>query len=193
MHTYTHLRLNYELVVHADDNSPEAAAVLRVTEPARIRARLSDVVDQGAIDLRTGLARPEHVLLRMANQSLVADCLAELNEYLLRPELHTSVVVKSMDLLINLVQMTLEANVLFQVSTVSSGNLRRKKRHGGDDEDDGHDRLTLGSLSARVEVNLGQGVRGAGGSLSMAFSRPELRVVLDESLRDAAQIVAASR
>ena len=156
----------------------------------RVLHILSDIVESGPNDLATGSARPEHLLVRMANQSVLADMLTALHEYLLRPELLTSVVVREGDILfrIDLHARILSVDATFTVSTVQ-GQTRLESRSISSTSAT-MSRLELGKLSGKATVEL---TNSNGGNCTFEFGRPELNFVADEQLRATAEIIAAQR
>ncbi len=106
------------------------------------------------------------------HQSILADMLSSLHEYLLRPALLTSVVVSTLSLSLDFEHLQLVADATFTVSTVNGAGPR----------------LVLGSLQGSTTVTMGP-IR----DLVFDFRRPSLQMVLDADLRRAAGAIAEQR
>lgn len=172
-----------------------------VTEPDQVRAVLRDLVlDEGSDDLYHGTPKPLHLLVRMANQSIVADMIEALDQYLIRPSLLTSCVVGDMDLVLDLTLRSLHVAADVVVSTVASNHeppLRRASSEGSNQSAAStasnarcsSDRLELGTLRATVAIC----VECPMGKAEFRFQRPSLRMILDGDLRRAAAAIAEHR
>lgn len=109
---------------------------------------------------------------------------AALSEYLIRPELLTSVVVSACTFEVDFAAGTLLADAVFQVSTVTSAPVAGQSKHssmkglqhkdqrgGGGSSSGGCDRLELGSLVGRVSICL------PARDIEFSFARPTLKVI----------------
>lgn len=168
MHMRRRVRMpQYEVLFHGQQHTCETPEGRR-----RVREVLEEVLDQGGEDLATGYVRPAHLLLRMANQSLVADTIGALTNYLLKPELETSVMVDRLSFLLDLDAKHLFACVVVRVATITAA---------------APGQLELGKVACDIVVD------AAEHKALFRFKRPGLNVVLDRDLELAAAAIAEHR
>jgi hypothetical protein len=118
---------------------------------------------------------------------------AALSEYLIRPELLTSVVVSACTFDLDFAAGTLLADAVFQVSTVTSASAagqssssssgskngpQNKGQRAGSRSSGSCERLELGSLKGRVSICL------PARDIDFSFARPNLKVMWKDFARD---------
>ena len=136
------------------------------------------------------------MLIRMANQSLLADMCAVLQDFLLRPELGMAVAVQEMSFRIDVMKLRVDAEALFRISTARGAPETTELSAGVDA------RLVLGSLRGCATVCLDTapasgavGCRDAWprGALSFVFHRPSLNMITEAMLESTAAVLATER
>lgn len=169
-------------------------------EPAQVRRALEDFVLEGSSSEALGAPGREsgaHMLTRMANQSLLADMCAVLQDFLLRPELGMAVAVQEMTFRIDVAELRLDADAIFRVSTVSGAPQAPEHSDGADA------RLVLGSLRGSATVCLDRDHAASGaeagpegwprGALNFVFHRPSLNMITEAMLEATAAVLATER